>query len=91
MEAARKVNVFVAEDHSEWSSVDKGAGVEVETTDGRVLKDAVTFSKSLPENPMTQAEVEEKRHYLVDPVMPNGVPQAIVETGAGGGSGAGHQ
>ena len=80
LETARKVSVFVAEDVSEWSSVDKGAGVEVETTDGRVLKETVTFSKGLPENPMTQAEVEEKFRYLVDPVMPNGVPQAIVDT-----------
>ena len=80
LETARKVSVFVAEDDSEWSSVDKGAGVEVETTDGRVLKETVTFSKGLPENPMTQAEVEEKFRYLVDPVMPNGVPQAIVDT-----------
>jgi len=80
LETARKVSVFVAEDDSEWSSVDKGAGVEVETTDGRVLKETVTFSKGLPENPMTQAEVEEKFRYLVDPVIPNGVPQAIVDT-----------
>ena len=80
LETARKVSVFVAEDVSEWSSVDKGAGVEVETTDGRILKETVTFSKGLPENPMTQAEVEEKFRYLVDPVMPNGVPQAIVDT-----------
>ncbi len=80
LETARKVSVFVAEDDSEWSSVDKGAGVEVETRDGRVLKETVTFSKGLPENPMTQAEVEEKFRYLVDPVMPKGVPQAIVET-----------
>ena len=80
LETARKVSVFVAEDDSEWSSVDKGAGVEVETKDGRVLKETVTFSKGLPENPMTQAEVEEKFRYLVDPVMPKGVPQAIVET-----------
>ena len=79
LETARKVSVFVAEDDSEWSSVDKGAGVEVETADGRVLKETVTFSKGLPENPMTQAEVEEKFRYLVDPVMPKGVPQAIVD------------
>ena len=76
---AHKVSVFVAEDESEWNSVDKGAGVEVETVDGRILKNAVTFSKGLPENPMTKAEVEEKFRYLVDPVMPAGVPAAIVE------------
>ncbi|MEL0019392.1 MAG: hypothetical protein VW709_05920, partial [Rickettsiales bacterium] len=46
---------------------------------GRILKNAVTFSKGLPENPMTKAEVEEKFRYLVDPVMPAGVPAAIVE------------
>ena len=79
LETARKVSVFVAEDDSEWSSVDKGAGVEVETKDGRVLKETVTFSKGLPENPMTPAEVEEKFRYLVDPVMPNGIPAAIVD------------
>ena len=79
LETARKVSVFVAEDDSEWSSVDKGAGVEVETADGRVLEETVTFSKGLPENPMTQAGVEEKFCYLVDPVMPKGVPQAIID------------
>ena len=80
LETARKVSVFVAEDQSEWASVDKGAGVEVETKDGRILQNAVTFSKGLPENAMTPAEVEEKFRYLVDPVMPSGVPAAIVET-----------
>ena len=79
LETARKVSVFVAEDDSEWSSVDKGAGVEVETTDGRVFKETVTFSKGLPENPMTPTEVEEKFCYLVDPVMPAGVPSEIVD------------
>ncbi|MBT5494130.1 MAG: hypothetical protein HOK54_00140, partial [Alphaproteobacteria bacterium] len=63
----------------EWSSVDKGAGVEVETMDGRVLQNSVTFSKGLPENPMSPAEVEEKFRYLADPVMPAGVPAAIVD------------
>ena len=76
---ARKVSVFVAKDQSEWSSVDKGAGVEVETIDGRVLQNSVTFSKGLPENPLAPAEVEEKFHYLVDPVMAEGVPSMIVE------------
>ena len=80
LETARKVSVFVAEDQSEWASVDKGAGVEVETKNGRILQNAVTFSKGLPENAMTPAEVEEKFRYLVDPVMPSGVPAAIVET-----------
>lgn len=78
-ETAHKVSVFVAEDESEWSSVDKGAGVEVETMDGRVLQNSVTFSKGLPENPMSPAEVEEKFRYLADPVMPAGVPAAIVD------------
>ena len=80
LETARKVSVFVAEDQSEWAAGDKGAGVEVETKDGRILQNAVTFSKGLPENAMTPAEVEEKFRYLVDPVMPSGVPAAIVET-----------
>jgi len=80
---AHKVSVFVAEDESEWNSVDKGAGVEVETVDGRILKNAVTFSKGLPENPMTKAEVEEKFRYLVDPVMPAGGPDAVVQAVAG--------
>jgi len=80
LETARKVSVFVAEDQSEWASVDKGAGVEVETKDGQILQNAVTFSKGLPENAMTPAEVEEKFRYLVDPVMPSGVPAAIMET-----------
>ncbi|MDP6389361.1 MAG: hypothetical protein QF654_05655, partial [Alphaproteobacteria bacterium] len=79
LETARKVRVVVAEDDSEWASVDKGAGVEVATSDGRTLKQSVIYSWGLPENPMSPAEVEEKFRYLVDPVMPAGVGQSIVD------------
>ncbi len=80
LETARKVTVFVAEDDSEWSSVDKGAGIEIETKSGETLRESVTFSLGLPENPLSAAEVEEKFRYLVDPVMPDGAPAAIVST-----------
>ena len=79
LETARKVRVVVAEDDSEWASVDKGAGVEVATSDGRTLKQSVIYSWGLPENPMSPAEVEEKFRYLTDPVMPSGTPGTIVD------------
>ena len=41
------------------------------------------FSKGLPENPLSPVEVEEKFRYLVDPVMPAGGPDAVVQAVAG--------
>ena len=71
--------VISALDHT----VDEGAGIDVETVDGRHLTATVPFSKGLPENPMSPAEVEEKFRYLVDPVMPVGSSDAIVDAVAG--------
>ena len=75
---ARKVRVTVAE-NDKWARVDEGAGLEIETVDGRKLQASVPFSKGLPENPMSPAEVEEKFRYLVEPVMSAKAADAIVE------------
>lgn len=74
---ARSVRCVVP-DRNEWSAVDKGAGIEVETTDGRTLREIVAYSKGLPENPLTQAEVEEKFRSLVEPILPKGRAQQII-------------
>ncbi len=75
--SARRVKCVVA-DRNEWSAVDKGAGIEVETTDGRKLREIVAYSKGLPENPMSEDEVKEKFRSLVDPILPQGRSQQII-------------
>ncbi len=75
----RKVTCVVAA-NNEWEKVDKGAGIEIETMDGRVIREIVPFSKGLPENPMSADEVREKFRSLVDPILPPGQPQALIET-----------
>jgi 2-methylcitrate dehydratase PrpD len=74
---ARKVACVVA-DRNEWAAVDKGAGIEVETVDGRRLREIVAYSKGLPENPLSAAEVQEKFRSLVDPILPQGRAQQII-------------
>lgn len=74
---ARKVKCLVPTG-AEWKAVDKGAGIEVIMKDGRRLKEIVAYSKGLPENPMSAAEVEEKFHSLVDPILPPGRADEIV-------------
>lgn len=76
---ARKVKCLVPTG-AEWKAVDKGAGIEVIMKDGRRLKEIVAYSKGLPENPMSAAEVEEKFHSLVDPILPAGRADEIVAT-----------
>ena len=78
LKTARTVECVIA-DTNKWSDVDKGAGLEVELTDGRVIKEVVPFSKGLPENPMTPAEVREKFVSLVEQPLPKGRPQQIIE------------
>ncbi len=79
LETARKVKCVVAT-NNEWERVDKGAGIEIETMDGRHIKQIVPFSKGLPENPLTKEEVREKFHSLVDTVLPSGRASEIVAT-----------
>jgi len=74
---ARRVKCVVA-DRNEWAAVDKGAGIEVETTDGRRLREIVPYSKGLPENPMSESEVKDKFCSLVEPILPKGRAQQIV-------------
>ena len=78
LKTARKVKCLVPT-NSEWKAVDKGAGMEVILKDGRRLKEIVAYSKGLPENPMSEAEVEEKFHSLVDPILPPGRARQIIE------------
>ena len=75
---ARKVKCLVPTG-AEWKAVDKGAGIEVIMKDGRRLKEIVAYSKGLPENPMSAAEVEEKFHSLVDPILPASRADEIVK------------
>lgn len=75
---ARTVKCVVAKE-AEWASVDKGAGIEIETTDGRRIREIVAYSKGLPENPMSAEEVKEKFRSLVDPILPAGRPQQIID------------
>jgi 2-methylcitrate dehydratase PrpD len=78
LETARKVHCVVAK-NNEWERVDKGAGIELETTDGRIIREIVPFSKGLPENPLSKAEVCEKFRSLVDPVLPAGRSEEIIK------------
>ena len=78
VKTARTVKCVVA-NNSEWERVDKGAGIEVKLKDGRTLKEIVPYSKGLPENPMSAAEVEEKFRSLVDPIVPEGRSQQIID------------
>lgn len=82
LETARKVKVTIAK-NDKWERVDEGAGLEIETMDGRKLEASVPFSKGLPENPMSPAEVEEKFRYLVEPVMSVEAADAIVKAVGG--------
>lgn len=75
---ARKIACVVAEDN-EWARVDRCEGVEIEMSDGRRIRGNVPFSKGLPENPMSEAEIKEKFHSLVDPILPRGRSRQIVE------------
>lgn len=79
LETARKVRVEVTSDTTRASTVDEGAGVAVRLTDGSVLEVDIPHSWGLPENPMSVAEVTEKFHYLVDPIMPADRPNRIVD------------
>jgi 2-methylcitrate dehydratase PrpD len=78
VDCARRVKCVVA-DRNEWAAVDKGAGIEVELADGRRLREIVSYSKGLPENPMSEAEVKEKFLSLVDPILPQGRARRIID------------
>lgn len=76
--SARKVHCVVA-DRNEWAAVDKGAGIEVETIDGRRLREIVAYSKGLPENPMSEDEVKAKFRSLVEPILSVRQAQQIID------------
>ena len=75
---ARSVHCVVA-DKNEWSAVDRGAGIEVLTKDGSTLREIVAYSKGLPENPLSDDEVKEKFRSLVEPILPLGRAQEIID------------
>lgn len=77
LETASRVTCAVAP--TEWTGVDKGAGMEIELMDGRRIKELVTYPRGVPENPLTPAEVKEKFHSIVDPVLPPGRAQQIID------------
>jgi 2-methylcitrate dehydratase PrpD len=78
LETARRIRCVVAA-NNEWARVDRGEGMEIEMNDGRRIRGNVPFSKGLPENPLSPAEVKEKFHSLVDPILPRGRPKEIVD------------
>lgn len=78
LETARKISCVVAK-NNEWARVDRCEGMEIDMKDGRRIFGNVPFSKGLPENPMSPAEVKEKFHSLVDPILPQGRPRKIVD------------
>ena len=59
--------------------VDQGIGLEVETTAGQRFFEIVPYSRGLSENPMTLEEVKEKFKSLVEPLLPAGAPQKIID------------
>lgn len=75
---ARKVKCCVADDAAKVR-LDEGFGVEIETTDGHRMMEIVRHSRGLPENPMSPDEIKEKFISLVEPVLPRGTPQQVIE------------
>ncbi len=74
---ARKIRRYDASQPARVQ-VDQGIGLEVETTNGQRFVEIVPYSRGLPENPMTAAEVKEKFMSLVEPLLPAGNPQKII-------------
>ena len=66
---ARKVKCALSKEGDGWSLVDRGMGIEIETTDGRRIRETVSCSKGFPEHPMSKSEVQEKFCSLVEPVL----------------------
>ncbi len=78
IDTARKVKCVVDQE-GPWCAVDRGIGLDIETTDGRCIREVVLHSKGMPQNPMTTDEVREKFRSLVDPILPAGQPQKIMD------------
>ena len=76
---ARKVKCVVASE-GPWSAVDRAVGIDIETTDGRSIREVVLHSKGMPQNPMSAEDVREKFRSLVEPILPRGRPQQIMDT-----------
>lgn len=75
---ARKVKFEVSTD-GPWAAVDRAVGVDIETIDGRKVREVVLHSKGMPLNPMSDDEVRDKFRSLVDPVLPKGRSEQIIE------------
>ena len=63
---------------NEWSAVDKGAGIEVETTDGRSCARSCLTRRACRRIRCREAEVKEKFRSLVEPILPQGRAQQII-------------
>ena len=75
---ARKVKCSVGS-AGVGSRADRGMGIDIETRDGRHIREVVDYCKGMPENPMSAQEVEEKFLSLVDPVFPPGQSRQIID------------
>lgn len=65
---------------SESSGLDRSAGLEVLLRDGTRIKATVPYARGLPENPLSDAEVEEKFRALAGPLVAPQRLDRIVET-----------
>ncbi len=75
---AHKVKCVVDKD-GPWAEVDRAVAVDIETTDGRRIREIVLHSKGMPQNPMSAEEIRDKFRTLVDPILPAGRPQQIID------------
>jgi 2-methylcitrate dehydratase PrpD len=58
---------------------EQGIRLDVEMNDGRGYSATVPYSKGLPENPLSPAEIREKFLSLADPVLKPGTTAQIIE------------
>ncbi|MBL24819.1 MAG: hypothetical protein CMM48_13080 [Rhodospirillaceae bacterium] len=80
IETANKIKVMVAADRERYLTVDTGAGVVVKLKDGTEMESKLAHSWGLPENPLSDADLAAKFHYLNDPILPQGRAQQIIDT-----------
>jgi hypothetical protein len=74
----KRVSVFVDSEADALAPGARTALVEIETTDGRVLTHRALTRKGDPENPLTDAELEDKYHELTRPVLGPKVADALL-------------
>ncbi|MSO92560.1 MAG: MmgE/PrpD family protein [Rhodospirillales bacterium] len=77
--AIHKVAAVVDPDADKAFPKRRSATVEIETTDGRLLKFHAPTRKGDPENPLTDAELTDKYRELVDAVMGERTSKALLD------------